>query len=107
MLIPFHAITGCDNISGFHRRGKKSVFEKFQKDQEAQQLLQRVGECLELPDNMRDHVRRFLLLKHKLRAQKQELQNEEKRRRKALSVFLLIKTLCIIIWIKLTILQTS
>ena len=32
VLIPFHVITRCDHASGFYGRGKKSVFEKLQKD---------------------------------------------------------------------------
>ena len=63
MLIPFHVITGCDHTSGFYRRGKKSVFEKLQKDQEAQHLLQKVGDCLELSYDVRDDMRCFVLLK--------------------------------------------
>ena len=63
MLIPFHLITGCDHTSGFYGRGKKSMFEKIQKDQVAQRLLQKVGECLELSDAVRDDMRRFVLLK--------------------------------------------
>ena len=63
MLIPFHVITGCDHTSGFYRHGKKSVFEKLQKDQEAQHLSQKVGDCLELSDDLRDDMRRFVLSK--------------------------------------------
>ena len=63
VLIPFHVITGCDHTSGFYGRGKKSVFEKHQKDQEAQHLLLKVGDCLELSDVVRDDMRRFALLK--------------------------------------------
>ena len=82
MLIPFHVRTGCDHTSGFYECGKKSVFEKLQKDQEAQHLLQKVGDCLELSDDVRDDMRRFVILKiygkRKLIALKQELQNGEK-----------------------------
>ena len=39
------------------------MFEKLQKDQEAQHLLQKVGDCLELSDDVRDDMRRFVLLK--------------------------------------------
>ena len=63
VLIPFHVITGCDHTSGFYGHGKKSVFEKLQKDQEAQHLLQKVGNCLELSDDVRDDMRQFVLLK--------------------------------------------
>ena len=63
VLIPFHVITGCDHTSGFHERGKKSVFGKVQKDKEAQELLQKVGKCLKLSDNVRDDIRLFVLLK--------------------------------------------
>ena len=83
MLIPFHVITGYDHTSPFYGRGKKSMFEKIQNDQVAQSLLQKVGECLELSDAVRDDMRRFVLLKiyggeRKLILLKQELQNKEK-----------------------------
>ena len=54
MLLQFHVITLYN-----HRPG----FEKLQKDQEAQHLLQKVGEYLELSDNVGDNMRRFMLLK--------------------------------------------
>ena len=54
MLLQFHVITLYN-----HRPG----FEKLQKDQEAQHLLQKVGEYLELSDNVGDNTRRFMLLK--------------------------------------------
>ena len=63
LLILLHVITGCDRTSGFYGRGKKCVFEKLQKDQETQHLLQNTGECLELSDGFRDDMRRFVLLK--------------------------------------------
>ena len=63
MLISFHVTTRCDHTSGFYGRGKKSVFEKLQKDQEAQHLLQKVGEWLGLFHDVRDDMRRFALLK--------------------------------------------
>ena len=56
-LILFHVKTGCDHSSGFYECWKKSV------GQEAQLPLQKVSECLELPDNMRDGVTQFVLLK--------------------------------------------
>ena len=63
MLKPFHVTTGFHYTSGFYKCEKKSVFEKHQKDQEAQHLLQKVRECLEFSDNVRDDMRRFVLLK--------------------------------------------
>ena len=94
MLIPFHVITGCDHTSGFHERGKKSVFGKVQKDKEAQELLQKVEKCLELSDNVRDDIRLFVLLK--IYGGKETMCSEARaakwRRRKALLVFLLMKT---------------
>ena len=63
VLIPFHVITGCDHTCGFYGRGKRSVFEKLQKDQEVQHVLQKIGDCLELSDDVRDNMRRFVLLK--------------------------------------------
>ena len=82
MLIPLHVITGCDHTFGFYGRGKSSVFEKLQKDQEAQHLVQKVGDCLELSDDVRDNMKRFVLLKiyggKETKFAEQELQNGEK-----------------------------
>ena len=39
------------------------MFEKLQKDQEAQHLLQKVRYCLELPDDVKDDIKPFVLLK--------------------------------------------
>ena len=55
--IPFHVMTGCDHSPGFYSPGKKCVTEQFQKDEEAQHLLQKVGESLELSDDLRDDMR--------------------------------------------------
>ena len=63
VLIPFHIITGCDHTAGFYGRGKKSVFDKLQKDYEAQKLLQNVGVHLELPEEVRADMRQFVLSK--------------------------------------------
>ena len=51
VLTLFHAITGCDCTSGF---------EKLQKDQEARHLLYKLGECLELSNDVRDDMRQFM-----------------------------------------------
>ena len=51
VLILFHVITGCDRTSGF---------EKLQKDQEARHLLYKLGECLELSNDVRDDMRQFM-----------------------------------------------
>ena len=63
VVIPLHVITRCDHTSDFYGFGKKSVFKKLQKGQETQHLLQKVGECLELLNGMRDDMRRFVLWK--------------------------------------------
>ena len=64
VLIPFHVIIGCDHNYGFCGHGRnKSIFEKFQKDKEAQHLLQKIGECLELSGDVRDDMRQLVLLK--------------------------------------------
>ena len=58
------------------------MFENLQKDHGVQHLLQKVGEYLELSDDVRDDMRWFVLLKvygeRDLLAQKQELKNGEK-----------------------------
>ena len=54
LLTLFHVITGCDRTSGF---------EKLQKDQEARHLLYKLGECLELSDDVTGDMRQFMPFK--------------------------------------------
>ena len=54
VLTQFHVITGFDRTSGF---------EKLQNDQEAQHLLCKLGEYLELSDDVRDDMRQFVPFK--------------------------------------------
>ena len=54
VLTQYHVITGFDRTSGF---------EKLQNDQEAQHLLCKLGEYLELSDDVRDDMWQFMPLK--------------------------------------------
>ncbi|KAJ8356940.1 hypothetical protein SKAU_G00197340 [Synaphobranchus kaupii] len=60
IIIPLHVITGSDHTSGFYRHGKKKVLEKVMTDPEARELLERVGESLELEDEVRADMKAFV-----------------------------------------------
>ena len=105
MLIPFHVVTGCDHPSGFNRYGKKSMFENLQKDHGVQHLLQKFRESLKFSDDVRDDVRRFVLL---IICRGKETNYTEakaakirKMKKKSLVRLLLMNLLHIITWIKL------
>ena len=61
VIIPLHVITGSDHTSGFYGHGKKPVLEKVITDPEARELLGRVGENLELEDEVRADMKAFVL----------------------------------------------
>ena len=63
IIIPHHVITGSDHTSGFYGHGKKPVLEKAITDPEARGLLGRVGESLELEDEVRSDMKTFVLSK--------------------------------------------
>ena len=63
IIIPLHVITGSDHTSGFYGHGKKPVLEKVITDPEARGLLGRVGESLELEDEVRSDMKTFVLSK--------------------------------------------
>ena len=44
-------------------RGKKSIFDKLKKDPEARSLLLKVGDTLDLPEDVRNDMRKFVLQK--------------------------------------------
>ena len=55
-IIPLHVITGRDHTSGFYGHGKKPVLEKVMMDPDARELLGRVGESLEMEDDVRADI---------------------------------------------------
>ena len=61
IIIPLHVITGSDHTSGFYGHGKKKVLQKVMTDPEARELLARVGENLELEDEVRSEMKAFVL----------------------------------------------
>ena len=63
IIVPLHIITGCDHTSGFYGKGKKSILNKVKKDREAQELLHGVGENLQLHDDIRRNMKKFVLMK--------------------------------------------
>ncbi|MES9880814.1 MAG: hypothetical protein ABW185_08030 [Sedimenticola sp.] len=61
IIIPLHVITGSDHTSGFYGHGKKPVLEKAITAPAARELLRRVGETLELEDDVRADMKAFVL----------------------------------------------
>ena len=61
IIIHLHVITGSDHTSGFYGHGKKKVLEKVMVVAEARELLGRVGESLELKDEVRADMKTFVL----------------------------------------------
>ena len=57
IIIPLHVISGSDHTSGFYGHGKKKVLQKVISDQ----LLGRVGESLELRDEVKATMKTFVL----------------------------------------------
>jgi len=63
IIIPLHVITGSDHTSGFYGHGKNAVLQKVITDHEARELLIRVGESVELEDEIRANMKSFVLSK--------------------------------------------
>jgi len=63
IIIPLHVIPGSDHTSGFYGHGKKPVLQKVFTDPEARQLLARIGENLELQEEVRADMKAFVLSK--------------------------------------------
>ena len=61
IIIPLHVITGSDHISGFYGHRKKKVLAKVVSDPEARKLLRRVGENLQLEEDVRADMKSFVL----------------------------------------------
>ena len=61
IIIPLHVISGSDHTSAFCGYGKKKLLAKVAKDPQARELLEKVGESLELDDKVRDQMKKFVL----------------------------------------------
>ena len=61
VIVPLHVLTGSDHTSGYY--GKKPPLQKLMKDPEARELLGRVGESLELKDEVKADMKAFILSK--------------------------------------------
>ena len=103
--VPFHVINGYNHTSGFYGRGNISIFEKLQKHQEEQHLLQKFRESLKFSDDVRDDLRRFVLLKicrgKETNYTEAKAAKIRKMKKKSLVRVLLMNLLHIITWIKL------
>ncbi|KAL8565961.1 hypothetical protein ACOMHN_054946 [Nucella lapillus] len=61
IIIPLHVITGSDHTSGFYGHGKKTVMETAMTNPEARELLERVGESLDLENSVKADMKSFVL----------------------------------------------
>lgn len=102
VLVPFHVINGYNHTSGFYGRGKISIFEKLQKNQEVQHLLQKFRESLKFSDDVRDDLRRFVICRGKeTKYTEAKAAKIRKMKKNSLVRLLLMNLLHIITWIKL------
>ena len=56
IIVPLHIFSGCDTTSGFYGHGKKTVYDKVTKSQEACSLLKQVGKQLSVTNEVIDHL---------------------------------------------------
>ena len=64
IIIAAHVLAGSDNNSGFFGHGKNSLMKRLMADPEACELLQHVGESLDLEDGVKNYMKEFVLAKH-------------------------------------------
>jgi len=53
IIIPLHVISGSDHTSSFYGLGKKKLLQNVVSDHEANEMLSRVRENLELEDKVK------------------------------------------------------
>jgi len=56
IIVPLHIFSGCGTTSGFYGYGKKTVYDKISKSEEACSLLQQVGKQLPVTNEVTDHL---------------------------------------------------
>jgi len=56
IIVPLHIFSGCDTTSGFYGHGKKTVYDKVTKSQEACSLLKQVGKQLSVTNWQEDCI---------------------------------------------------
>ena len=61
IIVPLHVISGNDHTSGFLGQGKTKIFKKCINDPQSRQLLQRVGENLQLQNDIKQEMKLFVL----------------------------------------------
>ena len=61
VIISFHAMTGCDNNSGFFGHSKKKLFEKCVPSVEARELLQECGNSVSLSEDTMCSLKTFAM----------------------------------------------
>ena len=63
VIIPLHIITGCDHTSGFYGHGNKTILDKTMRDPTALELLHRVGEGLDITNDVKANMKTFVISK--------------------------------------------
>ena len=61
IIVPLHVISGSDHTSGFYGHGKTKIFKKCVNDPQLRQLLQRIGENLQLTNDIKQEMKLFVL----------------------------------------------
>ena len=61
VIIQLHVITGCDHNSGFYGRGKKAIFEKVKKVEDARSLLHGCGDMLPISITVLHNLKQFVI----------------------------------------------
>jgi len=56
IIVPLRIFSGCGTTSGFYGYGKKTVYDKITKSQEACSLLQQIGKQLPVTNEVTDHL---------------------------------------------------
>ena len=69
IIIPLHVLTGIDHTSGFYGHGKKPVLQKVMNDPEARELQVRVGENLQLEEEVSANMKALSYQRSMVRVQ--------------------------------------
>ena len=56
IIVPLRIFSGCDTTSGFYGYGKKTVYDKISKSQEACSLLQQIEKQLPVTNEVTDQL---------------------------------------------------
>ena len=65
-LIGLHAFTGCDSVSSFAGKGKKTVYRLVKTNPECLSTMQQLGECFDMPENIIEKIEKFVCVMYGL-----------------------------------------